>query len=93
MSGVDFRLDYAGVRQILRGAEVRQMVDGVADEIATHVRGRLPAGVPVQVRAYTTDRGAATVVIADVRGMAYQARDGVLTRAAGAAGVEVRAWR
>lgn len=93
MAGIDFRLDYAGVREILRGPDVHALVNGVADEIAAHVRAHLPAGVPVQIRRYTTDRGAASVVIADVRGMAYQARDGVLTRAAGASGIEVRAWR
>lgn len=93
MAGMDFRLDPAGVRDILRGEGVRAMVDGVATEIATRVRGRVPAGVPVQVRPYTTDRGAASVTVQDVRAMAWQARDGLLTRAAGAAGIEVRAWR
>lgn len=89
---VDFRLDHAGVREILKGPGIRQLVDGLADEIAANVRALKPAA-PVEVRGYTTDRGAATVTVADVRAMAWQARDGVLTRAAGAAGLEVKAWQ
>jgi hypothetical protein len=93
VAGIEFRLDAAGVREVLRGPEMRAMVNTAAAGIAARTRARLPAGVPVQVRPYTTDRDAASVVIADVRGMAYQAREGVLTRAAADFGVEVRAWR
>ncbi|QTU64220.1 hypothetical protein [Streptomyces scabiei] len=89
----DFRLDAAGVREVLRGAEVRQLVDGVAEEIAGRVRGNVPDDVVVSVKGYTTDRGAASVTVQDVRAMAWQARDGILTRAAAAAGVEVKAWQ
>ncbi|MFE2600110.1 hypothetical protein ACFXCZ_27085 [Streptomyces sp. NPDC059396] len=69
------------------------MVDGAAVDIQARVRAKLPPGTPVTVKKYTTDRGAASVTIADVRGMAWQARDGVLTRSAGEAGIEVRDWR
>ena len=88
-----FELDTAGVREILRGPEVRDLIDGIAEEVADNVRVLVPAGTPVEVRGYTTDRGAATVVVADVQAMAWQARDGILTRAAGFAGLEVRAWQ
>jgi len=88
-----FRLDHQGVREILRGDEVRQMVDDVALNIQVRVRAHLPPGTTVRVDKYTTDRGAAAVVIADRQGMAWQARDGVLTRAAGELGIEVRAWQ
>ncbi|WP_406157775.1 hypothetical protein [Streptomyces canus] len=88
-----FRLDHRGVREILQGPEVRRAVDDVADAIAAHVRPQVPAGTRVSVHGYTTDRGAASVTIEDVRGMAWQARDGILTRAAGAVGLEVRAWQ
>lgn len=90
---VDFRLDATGVREVLKGPEVRSMVDGVAEQIATNVRTGLPADVVVSVKGYTTDRGAASVTVQDVRAMAWQARDGILTRAAAAAGVEVKAWQ
>lgn len=87
------KLDRAGIREVLAGPEVRQMVDGVAEDVRARVRAKLPPGTPVRIRKYNTDRGAASVTIADVRGMAWQARDGVLTRAAGEAGIEVRDWR
>ncbi|MCX5522588.1 hypothetical protein OG342_06885 [Streptomyces bobili] len=90
---IDFRLDAPGVREILRGPEVRDLIDGKAAEVAANVRVLVPAGTPIEVRGYTTDRGAATVVVADARAMAWQARDGILTRAAGFAQLEVRAWR
>ncbi|MEV5851406.1 MULTISPECIES: hypothetical protein [Streptomyces] len=86
-------LDTRGIREFLQSAPVRQMVDGVAVDVQARVRARLPPGTPVRVKPYTTDRGAASVTIADVRGMAWQARDGVLTRAAGEAGIEVKDWR
>ncbi|KAF0646709.1 MULTISPECIES: hypothetical protein [Streptomyces] len=89
----DFRLDSAGVREILRGDEVRTLVDGLAEDVAANVRSLVPAGTTIEVRGYTTDRGAATVVVADVQAMAWQARDGILTRAAASAGLEVRAWQ
>lgn len=92
MASMDFRLDRAGVRQILNDPQLRLLVDGVAEEIAAHVRGNVPGGVPVQVTRYTTDRVAAAVTVLDVRAAGWQARDGILTRAAGASGVEVRAW-
>ncbi|MFJ8583621.1 hypothetical protein ACIRD2_03035 [Streptomyces sp. NPDC093595] len=89
---IDFRLDAAGVREILRGDEVRALIDGKAEEVAANVRAAKPEA-PVEVRKYTTDRGAASVAVTDVQAMAWQARDGLLTRAAGSAGLEVRAWQ
>lgn len=90
---VDFRLDTAGVREFLRGPEVRQLIDGKATEVAANVRALVAAGTPVEVRGYTTDRGAATVVVAHRLAMGWQARDGILTRAAGFAQLEIREWR
>lgn len=88
-----FRLDAAGVREVLKGPAMRQAVDDLAGQIADRVRADLPPGVTVSVRGYTTDRDAASVTVEDVRGMAWQARDGILTRAAGALGLEVKAWQ
>ncbi|QCX81050.1 hypothetical protein C9F11_37335 [Streptomyces sp. YIM 121038] len=89
----ELRLDSAGIREILKGPEIRRVVDGLANDIAAHVRTSVPSDVAVSVRGYTTDRGAATVTVQDVRAMAWQARDGILTRAAAAAGLEVKAWQ
>ncbi|GAA1780008.1 MULTISPECIES: hypothetical protein [Actinomycetes] len=86
-----FELDTAGVREVLKGQAVRDLVDGYAQTVADNVKAKVPSGVPIEVRKYTTDRGAATVVVADVRGMAWQARDGILTQSASAAGLEVKA--
>jgi hypothetical protein len=88
-----FELDSRGVREILRGEEVRTLIDGLAGEVAANVRALVPAGTQIEVRGYTTDRGAATVVVADPQAMGWQARDGILTRAAGSAGLEVKAWQ
>lgn len=86
-------LDAAGIREFLGGAEVRALVNGVAEDVRARVRAKLPPGTRVEIKTYTTDRGAASVTVADVRGMAWQARDGILTRSAGEAGIEVKDWR
>jgi hypothetical protein len=88
-----FRLDTAGVREVLKSQELRNAVDGLAEQIADNVRTAVPQGTTVSVRGYTTDRGAASITVEDVRGMAWQARDGILTRAAGSVGLEVKAWQ
>ncbi|MFI5985042.1 hypothetical protein ACIBEA_29775 [Streptomyces sp. NPDC051555] len=88
-----FELDSASVRELLKGQPVRDLVDDYAQQVADNVKALVRDGVPVEVRRYTTDRGAATVVVADVRAMAWQARDGILTRAAAHAGLEVKAWQ
>lgn len=88
-----FRLDTAGVREILKGPDVRRVIDDVANEIAAHVQAAVPADTPVVVRGYTTDRGSASITVQNVRAMAWQARDGILTRAAASAGLEVKAWQ
>jgi hypothetical protein len=88
---VEWRLDAAGVREVLQGDDVRSLIDGLASNVADSVRALVPHGTVIEVRAYTTDRGAATVVVADPQAMAWQARDGILTRAAGHVGLEVKA--
>ncbi len=92
MTAVSFRLDRRGVREILQSDPVREVIDHFAGEIAANVQAVIPSGTPVQVYRYTTDRAAASVVVEDVRALGWQARDGILTRAAGFAGLEVRAW-
>ncbi|WP_067171190.1 hypothetical protein [Microtetraspora niveoalba] len=86
-----FELDHKGVGEVLASPEIHAVINGLAGQIAATVRAALPGRTEVVVESYTTDRGAAAVVIKDRRGMGWQARDGVLTRAAGAAGLEVRA--
>ncbi|UVT24972.1 hypothetical protein NXT08_22485 [Rhodococcus pyridinivorans] len=85
-----FRLDRAGVGEILKSDPVRAMCNGVAEQVAGIVRAEVGDDVEVLVRPYTLDRAAASVVIADPEGALMQARDGNLTRAAAAVGLEVR---
>lgn len=85
---VTFKRDSAGIAQILKSSEFAGAVRGQAEAIAGSVRSSAP-GLDVVVDSYTTDRAAASVTIRDARGMALQARDGTLTRAAAAQGLEV----
>lgn len=76
---VKFRLNRKG------GAEVLKQL--AADDVnALAKRVAAQAGDDAVVEEYTTDRAAATVSVP----AAQQASDGVLTRAAAAAGLEVR---
>lgn len=84
----DFRLDHGGVAEILKSGPVAAVVRALAEQVAGGVRGQKP-GAEVVVDSYTTDRAAASVTIRDVRGRRWQVRDGVLTRAAAQAGLEV----
>jgi hypothetical protein len=87
---VTFELDRAGVQEVLKSPGVRAVVDEAAQQIAERVRADVPPDVEVEVRPYSTDREAASITIRDVRGMAWQARRGVLTRAAAGIGAEVK---
>lgn len=82
------RLDHAGVAEILRSSEVRDAVHGLAEEIADAARSQQP-GADIVVDDYTTDRAASSVTIREPQAMTWQVRDGILTRAAAAAGLEV----
>lgn len=95
MAGI--KLDSAGIQAVLNSGPVASGVRGLAESIASGVRSQLP-GVDVVVDSYTavprgrfTARPAASVTIRDARGRLWQARDGVLTRAAAASGAEVKA--
>ncbi len=84
-----FRLNRAGVSKILKSAELSGKVTAVAEQLGAAVRGQVDPDVEVKVTPYTTDRGAAAVAIADYRGVALQASDGALTKAAAAVGLTV----
>lgn len=82
-----FRRDSSGIERILKSPEIAAAIREKADEVASEVRARTDAEVVVDT--YTTDRAAASVTIRDVRGRWLEARHGVLSRAAAAAGLEV----
>lgn len=74
-----FVLDQEGGAEVLKelaAASIKGLADQIADEI----------GEGAKVTIYTTDRAAASVSVP----AEMQAKDGVLTRAAAAAGLEVR---
>lgn len=75
-----FRPDRKSIREILQAeftAEINRLAQAIGDQCGDG---------DVEIRSYTTDRGAASVTVPAL----LQARDGVLTRAASAVGLEVR---
>lgn len=86
------RLDHAGIAEVLKSAEVRSQVDALAAEVGRDAEANPSVRrnqVPVVVDHYTTDRAAASVTLKHPAGRGLQAKWGVLTRAAGSAGLEV----
>lgn len=84
-----FRRDTSGIAEILKSPEMRAALHSVADPIAANIRAQKPDMEGLAVDDYTTDRAAVSITILDVRGKLWQVRDGILTRAAAAAGLEV----
>ena len=86
MARIRFTLDRAGVREILNSGPVRTTVIAKADQVASGARSA--SGMRVFVDPGTTDRAVATVVVADKKASAVQAKTGFLSKAATAAGLE-----
>ncbi|MEJ9080769.1 hypothetical protein WKY82_20335 [Gordonia malaquae] len=90
MARSGFRRDRRGIGEILK-TQAAPQVNALASQVQARVIDAIDDDtVEVTLEAYTTDRGAAAVTIADPEGLALQARDGVLTRAAAAVGLEVK---
>lgn len=85
-------LNRSGVGNILRKGAVPAMVNEAAERIASGARRRLPNdGLgDVVVERYTTDRGAAAVVVRHPQAVGLQAKYGILTASASGAGITVR---
>lgn len=88
MARVDIKLNSRGIAEILKSQGVRDVVESAAASVHTNVQAALP-GADVVMDSYTTDRAAASVTIREPLGRLFEARDGVLTGAAAAAGLEV----
>lgn len=87
-------LDRAGIGAVAKSPEMQTVVRQTAQQVASNVAAQhLTAGegepITATVDTYTTDRAAASVTVDHPAGLAMQARHGVLTRAASAAGLEV----
>lgn len=86
-----FKLNRRGVSQLLKG-QLGQAATEAANKLAEQVRADHPdLAADVDVEAYTTDRGAASVMVKDSRARELQVRDGLLTKAAAKVGLEVKA--
>ena len=82
-------LNRPGVGAILKQGEVPAAINALAQSVASRIS--LPAGEgDVVVESYTTDRGAAAVVVRHPRAVGLQAKYGLITRAAAGAGLTVK---
>jgi hypothetical protein len=88
-------LDSAALAEVLRGPEVRALLEAKAEEVAATARARglrVRDGQPLPVEVIPeapTDRAAVSVAIPHAAGVGMEARHGVLRRAAEAAGLDV----
>lgn len=91
-AGIELRVSTEGIAEVLRSQEVGDAVEALAADVAARV-AEYDDDAEGEVRPYLYDRRAATVVFVHPKSMALEVRDGVLTRAAAAAGLEVRSRR
>lgn len=83
---MEIELDSAAIEELLKtDPTIRQGVHDLAEQIA----GKITRPVDVVVDDYVTDRQASSVTIRHPAALFWQARDGILTRAASAVGLEV----
>ena len=92
------RLNSRGIEEVAKSSEMRRAIEDLAERVAANVRDQgvrvegTPGDIalPVEVSVYETDRARASVTIKHPSGLAVQAKRGVLTRAASAAGLQVK---
>lgn len=85
MAESNVKLDHKGIAQLLKSAEFHAVVNEAAATVAQAAR-EIVGDKPVPVHEFTTDRAAASVSVL----AAEQAKHGALTKAAAAAGLEVK---
>ncbi len=91
--GATVKLDRRGIAEFLRSApEVRRRVHEQAEKVARNVRSAQP-DADVVVDDYVTDRAASSVTVREPQAAIWQARDGLMTKAAAAAGHQIRSKR
>ena len=88
--GFSLRLNEKGLNQSLR-KHLPKSLRSKANEVGKKVGVRLPDDVEVSVSEGITERGRpySMVTIRDIRGLVYQARDGVLSSAAISSGLDL----
>lgn len=90
-ANVKVRIDRRGLGRVLKddlGAAAAKKAHEIADDIRTSYPDLAD---DVDVEEYVTDRGAASILVANSQARELQVRDGLLTRAAAAVGLEVTA--
>lgn len=80
-----FTRDSKGIEKILKSSEVAAAISDIANQVAANAQAQLGPNGVVDLNEYETDRAAASILVLG----SSQARDGVLTRAAAQAGLEV----
>lgn len=92
MARTKLRLDSPGILEVLQSAEVAAAVTSTAESVASNISETVRSGqpLPVRVDSYVTDRAASGVTLAHAAGKGKEAKYGTLSKAAAAAGLEVR---
>jgi hypothetical protein len=83
------RLDHRGIGEQMKSPEMLGAIRTVTEGVAARLRGLEP-NYPVAADVTTTDRAHGRVTISHPAGAAVQAKRGSLTKAAAAAGLEVK---
>lgn len=83
MAGIDFQFEYSGLEELLKSPAVGAIAKRLADRMAEQI------GDDADVNEFVTDRAGASVGVP----AHLQTRDGALTRAAAAVGLQVHSPR
>ena len=86
-----YRGDRQGTAQILKET-LKPVVQEATRKVAANVLAQDP-DLDLVVGFYTTDRAGGSITIREPQGRLLAVRDGIFTRAAGAAGLEIRTRR
>lgn len=84
-----FKRDRSGIRELLLDPMFIEPLRALVEPIAASARAAHPDMEDDAIDEYTTDRRAVSYTIKDPRGLLWQVQEGVLTRAAASAGLEV----
>lgn len=94
MARIDFTPDRRGLEDLLKhelAGEIHKLAEQVAENVKAQGLTVNGDELPLVVDKYTTDRAAASITIKHPAGLPMEAKYGVLTKAAAAAGLEVKA--
>lgn len=98
MAGIEFIFDEAGVREILDGEDIQSLMRQAAEGMRSAIESsHKPHEMAIDTyparpsRRITDGRTLISLTVKDIRAAGWQAKDGILTRAAAAQGLEVKA--